>query len=56
MVIILEVNLLDNLDNSDNIDKEILDLFNRYLVWLQVNNLKDTIYNYAFYLNKVYTL
>lgn len=37
----------------DRIELDILELFNRYLMWVNDNNLKDNIYNYTFYVNYV---
>jgi len=34
-------------------DLELLDLFYRYLDWIQDNNLKDTIDNYAMYVTDI---
>lgn len=39
----------------DSVDLEILDLFKKYSEWLKASNINDTIYNYIFYLDKVYT-
>jgi len=37
----------------DNIDLEILDLFNRYLVWIKSNSLTDTLDSYNFYTSHI---
>jgi len=37
----------------EKIEVEILDLFNRYLIWVYDNNLKDNIDNYLFYINNI---
>ena len=34
-------------------DLELLDLFNRYLDWIQDNNLKDTLDNYTIYVTNI---
>jgi hypothetical protein len=47
MLTCTEVNLLDR------IDIEILNLFKRYLEWIQNNKFKDTLNNYNFYVSYI---
>lgn len=37
----------------DNIDLMVLDLFKRYLAWINDNNLIDTIDNYIVYFQQI---
>ena len=34
-------------------DLELLDLFNRYLDWIQDNDLEDTLDNYTIYVTNI---
>lgn len=38
----------------ESVESEILNLFNRYLAWIQDNDLEDNTYNYAFFLEHIY--
>jgi len=37
----------------EDLDSAIKSLFKRYQLWLKTNNLRDSIYNYIYYLDNI---